>query len=186
MQTGTRKEEDLNDLGSSDIKDVRTKTLGCSSDENMLVSESVMKSVNGQDATVILLKKEIEYALTSLQEVQAEMGKLRSEKEEILATERCSHKNIKSLTNQALLLQDATDNFEGQLQLKVNCMGVKIRKMEEAVHECFTSCFQQTEVGLFILHILYLRVHSCLLTHVLSTIRSDSCSAWKLNSTMLR
>ncbi|KAL7118896.1 hypothetical protein ACP275_02G029800 [Erythranthe tilingii] len=130
--TGTRTVENLNDLGSCNIN-------------NCLASESEMESVKGRDGAIILLKKEIDYALKSLKDVQAEMVKLCSEKEEILATERCSHKNIESMVNQTLLLRDAIDNFGGELEGKVNTMDAKIRKMEEMVHQCSTSCFQQIE-----------------------------------------
>ncbi|EYU37720.1 hypothetical protein MIMGU_mgv1a000013mg [Erythranthe guttata] len=117
--TGTRTVENLNALGSCNIND------------NCLASESEMESVKGRDGAIILLKKEIDYALKSLKDVQAEMVKLCSEKEEILATERCSHKNIESMVNQTLRLRDAIDNFGGELEGKVNTMDAKIRKMEE-------------------------------------------------------
>ncbi|KAK4437834.1 Kinesin-like protein KIN-12D [Sesamum alatum] len=124
--TGTKTEEGINDYS--------------------LMSESTTKGVNGGDATIILLKKEIEYALKSLQEVQAEMGKLRLEKQEILAFEKCSRRSIESLTNQAVLLQNAIDDFEGEFERKVNAMDCKIGKMEAIVQESFTSWFQQREL----------------------------------------
>ncbi|KAI3446035.1 hypothetical protein Pfo_002700 [Paulownia fortunei] len=154
--TGTRTEEDIDDVGSCNIRDVGTKTStcssnaanakGCNTNDNNLASESTMKSVNGGDAAIVLLKKEIEYALKSLQEVQAEMGKLRCEKEEILASEKCSQKSIQSMINQAVLLRDAIDNFKGEFELKVNAMDGKIGKLEEIIQESFTSWFQQREL----------------------------------------
>ncbi|KAL0422672.1 UNVERIFIED_CONTAM: Kinesin-like protein KIN-12D [Sesamum latifolium] len=114
--------------------------------EYNLMSESTMKGVNGGDAGIILLKKEIEYALKSLEEVQAEMENLRLEKQEILAFEKCSRRSIESLTNQAVLLHNAIDDFEGEFVRKVNAMDCKIGKMEAIVQESFTSLFQQREL----------------------------------------
>lgn len=160
LQTGTRTVEDVNAVGSCNIGDVGTKTSMCSSDvatgkecninDNNLASENTLKSENGRDAVIIHLKKEIECALKSLQDLQAQMDTLRSEKEEILASEKCSRKSIESLINPAILLRDAIDNFEGELELQVNAMDGKIGKMEEIVQESFSSWFQQREVGCLI------------------------------------
>ncbi|KAL0356784.1 UNVERIFIED_CONTAM: Kinesin-like protein KIN-12D [Sesamum calycinum] len=124
--TGTKTEEGINDYN--------------------LMSESTMNGVNGGETAVILLKKEIEYALKSLEEVQAEMGNLRFEKQEILVFDKCSQRSIESLTNQAVLLHNAIDDFEGELECKLNAMDCKIGKMEAIVQESFTSLFQQREL----------------------------------------
>ncbi|XP_011088306.1 kinesin-like protein KIN-12D [Sesamum indicum] len=124
--TGTKTEEGINDYS--------------------LMSESNMKGVNGGDAAIILLKKDVENALKSLQEVQAEMGNLRLEKQEILAFEKCCQRSIGSLTNQAVLLNNAIDDFEGEFERKVNALDCKIGKMEAIVQESFTSLFQQREL----------------------------------------
>ncbi|PIN14199.1 Kinesin-like protein [Handroanthus impetiginosus] len=150
--TGTRIEEGIDDVVSRNTGGVGTKNLtfysnvaseeGCNINADNVGSRS---GVNGRDAAIILLKKEIEDALKSLQEVQAEMGKLRSEKEEILASENCSRRSINSLISQAVVLNDAIDTFEDDFVLKVNAMDGKVGKMEEIVKESFNSLLHQRE-----------------------------------------
>ncbi|KAG8368314.1 hypothetical protein BUALT_Bualt15G0032700 [Buddleja alternifolia] len=135
--TGTRIEDDVG---------LRNNAKECIMNDNNLLCESIQKNKNGGDATITLLKTEIEYALKSLKDVQAEMGKLRCEKEDILASEKCSRKSIESVINQAVLLQDAIDNFVGEFELKVDVLDGKIGKMEEIVQEFSTSWFQQREL----------------------------------------
>ncbi|KAL8554411.1 hypothetical protein ACS0TY_002561 [Phlomoides rotata] len=142
--TGTRKVEEFNDVASCNIGDVGTET--STINDKDLVSESIMKSVNKRDAAIILLQKEIECAFESLQELQAQMDTLRSEKDEILASERSGQKIIESLINQAVLLRNSIDNFEGQLVLQFDAMDDKLGRMEERVHESFSSWFQQNEL----------------------------------------
>ncbi|KAL3814192.1 hypothetical protein ACJIZ3_015460 [Penstemon smallii] len=154
--TGTRTERNINHVDKRNLEGVTIEISKCSSvagtakecmiNENNLASESTLKSMKSRDSTIILLKKERESALRSLQEVQTEMGKLRSEKEEILVSEKCSKKGIQFLMNQAVTLQDAIDCFEAQFELKVNALDVKLGKMEESVQESCTSWFQQREL----------------------------------------
>ncbi|KAK4477060.1 hypothetical protein RD792_016264 [Penstemon davidsonii] len=154
--TGTRTERNINHVDKRNLEDVTVEISKCLSvagtakectiNENNLASESTLKSMKSRDSTIILLKKEIESALRSLQEVQTEMGKLRSEKEEILVSEKCSKKSIQFLMNQAVTLQDAIDCFEAQFELKVNALDGKLGKMEESVQESCTSWFQQREL----------------------------------------
>ena len=126
-----------------DINDVRSGNNGGVETE----SEITLHSSIGSDPAIILLKKEIKCALKSLKEVQAQMDKMQSEKEEILASERCNQKSIESLLNQTIVFRDAINNFEGVFELKVSAVDGKIRRMEEAVQESFDSWFRQTEVG---------------------------------------
>lgn len=160
MQAGTRTVEDFNDVASCNIGDVGTETLTCSylaaatlkksnTNGDDLVSERVLQSENKRDAAIILLKKEIECALESLQELQAQMDTLRSEKDEILASERSGRKIIESLINHAVLLRDCIDNFEGQLELQFDSLDDKMGRLEKRLHESFSSWFQQREVGHF-------------------------------------
>ncbi|XP_057787421.1 kinesin-like protein KIN-12D [Salvia miltiorrhiza] len=148
--TGTRIVQDFNDVSSFNNGGVvGTETLKCFSDaghDNNLESEITLHSAIGRDAAIFLLKKEIECALKSLKEVQAQMDKMQSEKEEILASERCSRKSIESLLNQTVIFRDAIDNFQDVFELKVSAVDGKIRRMEEAVQESLDSWFQQTEL----------------------------------------
>lgn len=145
--------QDFDDVSSCDNGGVGTEVLEseiiarkCNINDNNLESEITLHSAIGRDAAIILLKKEIECALKSLKEVQAQMDKMQSEKEEILESERCSQKSIESLLNQTVVFRDAIDNFEGVFELKVSAVDDKIRRMEEAVQESLESWFQQTEV----------------------------------------
>ncbi|XP_047980300.1 kinesin-like protein KIN-12D [Salvia hispanica] len=133
-RTGTRIVQDFNDVRSGNNGGVETE------------SEITLHSSIGSDPAIILLKKEIKCALKSFKEVQAQMDKMQSEKEEILASERCNQKSIESLLNQTIVFRDAINNFEGVFELKVSAVDGKIRRMEEAVQESFDSWFRQTEL----------------------------------------
>lgn len=162
LQAGTGAVQEFNDVSSGDNGGESIEK--CSSDgaiakncninDNKLESGITLQSAIGRDAAIILLKKEIESALKSLDKLKAQMDKLQSEKEEILASERCSRKSIGSLINQTVVLADAIDNFGGVVELKISAIDGKIRRMEEASQETLDSWFQQTEVGCLI-SILY-------------------------------
>ena len=66
------------------------------------------------NATTILLENEIESYLDSLKGMQAEMAKLRVEKEEVWRAEKTSQESIRSLLAQLLSLQEVMNNFEKQ------------------------------------------------------------------------
>lgn len=161
LQAGTGAVQEFNDVSSGDNGGESIEK--CSSDgaiaknciiNNNLESGITLQSAIGRNAAIILLKKEIESALKSLDKLKAQMDKLQSEKEEILASERCSRKSIGSLINQTVVLADAIDNFGGVVELKISAIDGKIRRMEEASQETLDSWFQQTEVGCLI-SILY-------------------------------
>ncbi|KAG6408884.1 hypothetical protein SASPL_131910 [Salvia splendens] len=133
-RTGTRIVQDFNDVRSSNNGGVETEF------------EITLHSSIRRDPAIILLKKEIKCALKSLKEVQAQMDKMQSEKEEILASERCNQKSIESLLNQTVVFRDAMNDFEGVFELKISAVDGKIRRMEEAVQESFDSWFRQTEL----------------------------------------
>ncbi|GER50419.1 kinesin motor family protein [Striga asiatica] len=131
-RTGTRIEEDdagSCDIGGGNLKPART-----------------VESVNGGDSAVVLLKKEIECSLKSLQVVQAEMDRLCCEKEEILASEKCGQKSIESMVAQVVILGDAIENFRDEVEVKINDMESKLGNLEEIIQESFTSWFQQREL----------------------------------------
>ncbi|KAH6772638.1 hypothetical protein C2S51_011042 [Perilla frutescens var. frutescens] len=149
--TGTGTVPYIKDVGSCDNNALKCFTSAaiakeCNINDNNLESEITLQSAIGREATVILLKKEIECALQSLQELQSQMDKMQSEKEEIWASEKCSRKSIESTINQIVVLRDALDNFEGVFELQVSAINGKIRRMEEAVQESLDSWFQQREL----------------------------------------
>eukprot|EP00257_Ricinus_communis_P017920 XP_015576480.1 kinesin-like protein KIN-12F [Ricinus communis] len=107
------------------------------------------KNVCHRDVTVILLKKEIESALESLQQVQMEMAKLRCEKEELLLSEKRSQESLKCFV---LALQAAISNFEKEFEQKINIVNRKLQAFEQIVQEagscwCQTKEFLEMEVG---------------------------------------
>lgn len=160
LQTGTRTVQDNNDVGSRSNVYTSTKKLKCFTNaaiskecninDNNLESEISMQSAVGRETVIFLLKKEIECAVKSLQELRVQMDKMQSEKEELLASEQCSRKSIESMINQTVVLRDAIDNFEGVFELQASAINEKIRRMEEAVQESGDSWFQQREVGCLI------------------------------------
>ncbi|XP_051135829.1 kinesin-like protein KIN-12D isoform X2 [Andrographis paniculata] len=146
LGTGSKPAKDLNETASwRSIGDVKMKD-SIKNDINSVSESTTIEGANGRDADIILLKKEIECALGSLQFLQAETTTLQAEKEEILASEKCSRQGIRSLIKQAVFLQDSMVNFERTLELKVNAMDVKMNKLEEIVQESLDSWSHQTEL----------------------------------------
>lgn len=134
MSTGNKEHVEI-----SNPKDVKTETY--------FAPEYNLASKKSRKATIILLKKEIESALGSLQGVQDQMAKLIFEHEEILATGKHSKENIEVLMNRAVLLQGTIDSFDEDLQLRVNAFDGKLGKMEETLQEACASWSQHIEVG---------------------------------------
>ncbi|KAJ4830100.1 hypothetical protein Tsubulata_017786 [Turnera subulata] len=99
--------------------------------------------VHDRGVTVIL-KKEIESALQSLQEVQEEMSKLRNENEEIRMSEKQSRESLKCFTAHIISLQEALSNFEKQFELQIEVVNGKLISFEQIVRETET-CWRQTE-----------------------------------------
>ncbi|GAA0148068.1 hypothetical protein LIER_07608 [Lithospermum erythrorhizon] len=89
----------------------------------------------GKNATIILLKKEIESALESLKQVQAEMAKLQVEKEEALINEKHGQQRIKHLMNQVKELQTAISRFEEEIVPKVDALENKTQ-LAQNVLQC--------------------------------------------------
>ncbi|XP_020534921.1 kinesin-like protein KIN-12D isoform X2 [Jatropha curcas] len=110
------------------------------------------KDVCDRDVTIILLRKEIESALESLQEVQVEMAKLRSEKEEIWMSEKQSQESLKCFSTHILAIQADMNAFEKQFELKIDAGNHKLQSLEQIVQEagihcCQTKEFLEMEVG---------------------------------------
>ncbi|XP_065855642.1 LOW QUALITY PROTEIN: kinesin-like protein KIN-12D [Euphorbia lathyris] len=103
------------------------------------------KDVCDRDVTIILLKKEIESALESLQEVQQQMAKLHMEKEEIRRSEKHSQERLKYFTTEILALQEAMSILENQFELKMSNINQKIQASEQNVQEAKTKWCQTKE-----------------------------------------
>ncbi|OVA15456.1 Kinesin [Macleaya cordata] len=104
------------------------------------------KDVCDRDATIVLLRKEIESALHSLREVQAQMVKLLEEKEEIRKSEIQSRKSMECVTAQVLALQSETDNTGKQSELKMTELERKFQTVDGRVQEARSYWFQKKEV----------------------------------------
>ncbi|GFY89976.1 phragmoplast orienting kinesin 2 [Actinidia rufa] len=114
--------------------------------ERKLEPVSIWKDEKDRDATLILLKNEIESALNSLNGVQAEMAKLRVEKEEVWRTEKQSQESIKSLLAQVLSLQEVMNNFEKQFGCKMESLDHKLQRVEETVQDAGIFWCQEKEL----------------------------------------
>ena len=154
MQTDAEPDEETNNVDMHFVADLKTDSSQWSFKSGKRVypnNEKVLGSrtgndVHARDVTIILLKKEIESALESLKGVQAEMAKLRADKEEIWTTEKKSQENMKCLMDQALLLQSAMKNFEEQSGLQMVVFNDKLQKVEQNFLETSSHWFKTKEV----------------------------------------
>ncbi|KAI3804977.1 hypothetical protein L1987_26916 [Smallanthus sonchifolius] len=104
------------------------------------------RDVNRRDDTIILLKKELEIALESLNGVKTEMARLRSEKEVIRLSEKQSRQSIEVLVPQVLALQTIVDNFEKQIEVAMVSLDHKIQTVEGLLQESCKSCHQKRKL----------------------------------------
>lgn len=152
-RTDTEPDEETNNIDVHSVADLKTDSSQCSfkfgksvyHNDKKILDSRPCKDVHARDITIILLKKEIESALESLKGVQAEMAKLRVEKEEIWISEKQSRENMKCLMDQVLLLQSAMRNFEEQSGLKMVVFNDKLRKVEQIVQETGSHWFETKE-----------------------------------------
>ncbi|KAL5127457.1 Kinesin-like protein KIN-12D [Glycine soja] len=114
-------------------------------DIKYLKSRKVGKNVLERDATIRLLRKEIECALESLKEVQYEMARLHDEKKEMLVSEKKSRQSIECLTNQILFLQEAMYHFEEKSKVKIDVLSHKLRGLEKPLKEASSHWYQRKE-----------------------------------------
>lgn len=142
MQTDADLKPDVS--GSS--FDVGNSMIESSCDRKTLESERKCKNVFDREATIILLKKEIESAFESLKEVKAEIAKLRGEKHEILLSEKQSRQSMKHLIDQISALQASMVIFEEQSGLKMVNFSNKLVTVEQILHETCASWCQTKEV----------------------------------------
>ncbi|GMJ12777.1 phragmoplast orienting kinesin 2 [Hibiscus trionum] len=101
---------------------------------------------------IILLKKEIESAMESLKEVQAEMGKICNEKEEIQLSDKRSKESLRYLAAHVLALEETMNDFEKLFEVKIAAVHRKINTVEQTMqktstHWCKTKEFLELEVG---------------------------------------
>lgn len=115
-------------------------------DEKNLESRRIGRDMLNKDVTIILLKKEIESALESLKEVQAEMVKLHDEKKQMQVSAKCSQESMKCLTTQVLAMEAAMSNFEKQYILKTEAFGNRLSVFEQTVEEAGSQWCQTKEV----------------------------------------
>jgi kinesin family protein 15 len=112
--------------------------------------KSIYKDVCNRDVTIILLKKEIEFALESLMEVQAEMVKLHDEKKQMWISEKQNQESMKFLISQVLTLESAMSDFEKQSRLKMEVFSHRVDAFEQTVEEAGLQWCQTKEVMLFL------------------------------------
>ncbi|KAK6253602.1 hypothetical protein QUC31_015322 [Theobroma cacao] len=109
-------------------------------------------NVCDREVTIILLKKEIKSAMESLKEVQAEMGEIRDEKEEIQLSEKQSKESLRCLTTHVIALEATMNEFGKLCELKIGAVNRKINTFEQSMQEirthwCQTKEFFELEVG---------------------------------------
>ncbi|XP_023879431.2 kinesin-like protein KIN-12D [Quercus suber] len=136
---------------TSEYSEVGKRECCCSYGGKSMKSRT-FKDVSNRDVTIILLKKEIESALLSLKEVQAEMVKLHDEKKQMWMSEKQSQESMKSLTTQVLTLEAAMSNYEKQSRLKMEAFSHRLNAFEKTVEEagsqwCQTKELLELEVG---------------------------------------
>ncbi|KAG4401142.1 hypothetical protein AAZX31_07G192900 [Glycine max] len=114
-------------------------------DTKDLKSKNVGKDVRERDATIRLLRKEIECALESLKEVQYEMARLHEEKKEMSMSEKKNQQSIECLTNQILFLQEAMNDFEEQSKVKIDVLCHRVRDLEKLLKEASSHWYKRKE-----------------------------------------
>ncbi|XVE49142.1 hypothetical protein DITRI_Ditri01bG0058600 [Diplodiscus trichospermus] len=125
---------------------------GSPCDEKCTETGKTSKNVCDREVTIILLKKEIESAMASLKEVQAEMVKICNEKEEIRLSEKQSKESLRCLATHVLALEETMDGFGKLLELKIGAVNHKIDTVEQTMQEirthwCQTKVFLELEVS---------------------------------------
>ncbi|OMP01569.1 hypothetical protein COLO4_11727 [Corchorus olitorius] len=125
---------------------------GSSCHKKFIESGETCKNLCDKEVTVILLKRELESAMESLKEVQAEMSRICSEKEEIRLSEEKSKESLRCLATHVLALEATTSDFGKLLELKIGAVNHKVSTFEQTMQEirthwCQTKEFLELEVG---------------------------------------
>ncbi|XP_050363080.1 kinesin-like protein KIN-12D [Argentina anserina] len=102
------------------------------------------KDVCGRDVTIILLRKEIEDALDSLKQVQAELDNLREENKMMCKSEKQCRDSMKVIGLQVLNLQSTLNEVEMQSTVKLEALNHRLQAFEQIVrvsgsHWCQTK-----------------------------------------------
>ena len=105
-----------------------------------------MKSCNTKEVTLTLLRKEIESAMQSLKEVQAEMVHLCAEKEEICNLEKKGREGMEIVKAQVLGLQSALSDFKTQCEGKILALNHKLQNVKTSAQDARSSWWQTKEV----------------------------------------
>lgn len=127
--------------------------------QKQMESGKSFEDMHQKDVTIALLKREIESAIESLKEVQAEMAKLQYEKEKMLMSEKQYEKNMKNLTTEVLTFQAAIDEFQKQSELKIEAITHKVEAVEHIVQEAGTYWYETKEVTRSTFLMLYSKNH---------------------------
>ncbi|XP_068653780.1 kinesin-like protein KIN-12F isoform X2 [Aristolochia californica] len=98
-------------------------------------SPMMLEDASVRDATILLLRKEIESALGSLRGVQNQMGKLLDEKKEIRKSEEQSRESMECLTEQVIKLQLDMNVLDKEYQFRALELAQKLQRIEEVATE---------------------------------------------------
>ncbi|OMO74183.1 Semialdehyde dehydrogenase, NAD-binding protein [Corchorus capsularis] len=125
---------------------------GSSCHKKFKESGETCKNLCDKEVTVILLKRELESAMESLKEVQAEISRICSEKEEIRLSEEKSKESLRCLATHVLALEATTRDLGKLLELKIGAVNNKVSTFEQTMQEirthwCQTKEFLELEVG---------------------------------------
>lgn len=157
MQIAAEESEDVSCLGTiavtankADISDCPLK-VGMnldkySGDQKSLACGRTLKGPSDRDVMVDLLKEEMESALESLKTVQAEVAKLRNEKENACNSEKRTREGMESLLSLLFVFQEGMGNFEEQVCLKMVTLNHKLRAAKESLQEFVTLWSLKNEV----------------------------------------
>ncbi|KAF3435686.1 hypothetical protein FNV43_RR22777 [Rhamnella rubrinervis] len=146
-----------NNVDKKLVEDSRTNFSTCSlklgkgasdysSDQEIVKSRRSCENGHDRDFMVVLLKKEIESALESLKEVQAEMGKLHEEKTEMQMSEQQNQQIMKCFITQALNLEATMNDFENQFKLKMEAFSQRLESFEHIVLEAGSHWYQTKQL----------------------------------------
>jgi len=126
--------------------------------ENQIKSEC-SQHILDRERTVVLLRKELEYALDSLKVVQAQMVKLIHEKEEIKQSEVQSQTNTERLTVEILRLKSEIVDKEQQFELRLVELEEKLQRVEGSAVASNVCWRKMKEVGTLLLLLVCFQDH---------------------------
>ncbi|XP_074343871.1 kinesin-like protein KIN-12D [Apium graveolens] len=149
-RTGTGENQEINNFEKYAVPVTETDRLERLSEGSKKLHKysSKQKSLTGgasKNATVALLREEIESAVESLKRVHFEMSKLRKENEEIRDSEKRTRQVMEIIITQVLSLQESISNFENEAGSKMDCLNHKLLRIGNAVTDTVTSWYQNNE-----------------------------------------